>query len=109
MKIDWISPNDYKPEVEHEVLLLCQVKNSRRLYKCIGFYVPPGTLRDDSNFCWDYECCEGYDREHDDYLVNPGWYERIYNWDDYWAVGIVDDVIGWAELDEDENCNQIVT
>ena len=102
MKIDWISPNDYKPEAEHEVLLLCKVKNSNHLYKCIGFYVPPGTLRDDSNFNWDYECCDEYDEEHDDYLVNPGWYERIYNWDDYSAIGIMDDVIGWAELDEEE-------
>ena len=109
MKIEWINPNNYKPEAEHEVLLLCQTKISHYLYKCIGFYVHPGMLRDASNFNWDYECCDEYDEAHDDYLVNPGWYERIYNWDDYSAVGIMDDVIGWAYLDEDENCNQIVT
>lgn len=102
MKIEWVNPYDNKPEDEKEVLLLCKVKNSNHLYKCIGFYEPPGMLRDNSNFCWDYECCEEYDEEHDDYLVNSGWYERIYNWDDYSAVGIMDDVIGWAELDEDE-------
>ena len=102
MKIKWINQNDDKPKAEKEVLLLCKVKNMAHLYKCIGFYVPPGTLRDDSYFCWNYECCDEYDEEHDDYLVNPGWYERIYNWDDYMAVGIVDDVIGWAYLDEDE-------
>ena len=55
MKIDWISPNNYKPEAEHEMLLLCSTKIGHHLYKCIGFYVPPRTLRDDSNFCWDYE------------------------------------------------------
>lgn len=108
MKIDWINPNTSKPEAEKEVLLLCRLKNSNYLYKCMGFYEPPGMLRDDSDFGWDYECCDEYDEEHDDYLVNPGWYERIYNWDDYSAVGIMDDVIGWAYLDEYENCNQIV-
>lgn len=102
MKIKWIGPNDNKPKAEKEVLLLCKVRNSNHLYKCIGFYEPHGTLRDDSDFCWDYECCDEYDEEHDDYLVNPGWYERIYNWDDYSAIGIMDDVIGWAYLDEDE-------
>lgn len=101
MKIKWINQNDNKPEAEKEVLLLCKVKNSNHPYKCIGFYEPPGMLRDDSGFSWDFECCDEYDEEHDDYLVNPGWYERIYNWDDYSAVGIMDDVIGWAELDED--------
>lgn len=102
MKIEWINPYETKPEAEKEVLLLCKVKNSNHLYKCIGFYEPPGTLRDDSDFCWDYECCDEYDEEHDDYLVNPGWYERIYNWDNYSAVGIVDGVIGWACLEENE-------
>lgn len=102
MKIKWINPYDNKPEAEKEVLLLCKVKNSNHPYKCIGFYEPPGMLRDNSNFGWDYECCEEYDEEHDDYLVNSGWYERIYNWDDYSAVGIMDDVIGWAELDDEE-------
>ena len=102
MKIKWINQNDDKPKAEKEVLLLCKVKNMAHLYKCIGFYVPPGTLRDDSYFGWDYECCDEYDEEHDDYLVKPGWYERIYNWDEYSAVGIIDDVIGWAYLDEDE-------
>lgn len=109
MKIKWTNQNRKKPEAEKEVLLLCKLRNSTHLYKCIGFYVPPGMLRDDSYFCWNYEYCDEYDEEHDDYLVNPGWYERIYNWDDGSAVGIVDDVIGWAYLDEDENCNQIVT
>ena len=107
MKIKWIDAEEIRPKTEQVVLLKCATQYGS--YKCIGFYVPPGILRDDSNFCWDYECCNEYDEEHDDYLVNPGWYERIYNWDDYSAVGIMDDVIGWAFLDEEENCNQIVT
>ena len=99
MNIAWTNQNRKKPEAEKEVLLLCKVKNSAYLYKCIGFYVPPRTLREESYYDWDYECCD----EYDDYLVNPGWYERIYNWDEYSAVGIMDDVIGWAELDEELN------
>ena len=102
MNIKWINPNDGKPKAEKEVLLLCKVRNSNHLYRCIGFYEPLGMLRDDSDFYWDYECCDEYDEEHDDYLVNPGWYERIYNWDDYSAVGIMDDVVRLAYLDEDE-------
>lgn len=106
MIIEWINPNDDKPKAEKEVLLLCKVRNSNHLYKCIGFYEPPGMLRDDSDLRWDYEYCDEYDEEHDDYLVNPGWYERIYNWDDYSAVGIMDDVIGWAYLGEELNEEQ---
>lgn len=101
MNIKWINPNDGKPKAEKEVLLLCKVRNSNHLYRCIGFYEPLGMLRDDSDFNWDYECCDEYDEEHDDYLVNSGWHERIYNWDDYSAVRITDDVIGWAFLDEE--------
>lgn len=42
MKIDWISQNAQKPQAEKEVLLLCKVKNGSHLYRCIGFYEPPG-------------------------------------------------------------------
>ena len=105
MKIKWINPNINKPKAEKEVLLLCKVKNNNHLYKCIGFCEPPGMLSEDSDYIWEYEALGEYDEEHDDYLINPGWYEKIHNWDDYSAVGIVDDVIGWAYLDEKENCN----
>ena len=60
MKIEWINPNDDKPKSEKIILLLCKVKNSHHLYKCIGFYEPLGMLRDDSDFNWDYECCDEY-------------------------------------------------
>lgn len=101
MKIEWTNQNRKKPKAEKEVLLLCKVKNSNYLYKCIGFYVPPGMLQDDSYFCWNYEYCDEYDEEHDDYLINPGWYKRIYNWDDYSCVWIEDEVIGWADISDE--------
>lgn len=100
MKIKWIDAEEIRPKAEQVVLLKCATRYG--FYKCIGFYEPPGMLRDNSYFDWDYECCNEYDEKHDDYLVNPGWYERIYNWDDYSAVGIMDNVISWACLDEDE-------
>lgn len=100
MKIKWIDAEEIRPKAEQVVLLKCATRYGS--YKCIGFYVPPGTLREDSYYDWDYEACEEYDEEHDDYIVNPGWYERIYNWDDYSGVKIMDNVIGWAYLDEDE-------
>lgn len=52
------------------VLLKCATQYGS--YKCFGFYVPPGTLREKSGYEWDYECCDEYDEEHDDYLANPG-------------------------------------
>lgn len=54
MKIKWTNQGNKKPEAEKEVLLLCKVKNSSHLYRYIGFYEPPGMLRDDSDFCWNY-------------------------------------------------------
>lgn len=101
MNIKWTNQDRTKPEAEKEVLLLCKVKNSNHLYKCIGFYEPHGMLSEDSDYIWEYEVLGEYDEEYDDYLVNSGWYEKIHNWDDYSAIGIMDDVIGWAELNEE--------
>lgn len=95
----WISVNDRLPEAEKEVLILCKAsygKNHR--YQCIAFYEPKGMLREQSDYGWDYECCSEYSEEDDDYFVNEGWYERIHNWDEYSAVGIVDEVTHWTPL-----------
>lgn len=93
----WTRVEDRLPEAEEEVRLFC-VTPSGYEYQCQGFYVPPGTYSDDSGYSWDWECCEEYDEERDDYLVNPGWYESIHNWDEYSACGIVDRVIYWMPL-----------
>jgi hypothetical protein len=97
--VHWISVNDRLPEAEKEVLILCKAsygKNYR--YQCIAFYEPKGMLREQSDYGWDYECCSEYSEEDDDYFVNEGWYERIHNWDEYSAVGIVDEVTHWMPL-----------
>lgn len=96
----WISVKDRLPDPEQLVLVQCVTKPSSFKYQCLAFYVPKKWLREASNFCWDYECCDEYDEEADDYYVNEGWYERIYNWDDYNAVGIGDFVTHWMPLPE---------
>ena len=96
----WVSVEEKLPDAEEEVRLLC-VTSWGRHYQCQGFYVPPGTYRDDSGYFWDWECCEEYDEERDDYLVNPGWYESIHNWDEYSACGIADKVTNWMPLPEE--------
>lgn len=93
----WVCVEDRLPETEEEVRLFC-VTPSGYEYQCQGIYVPPGLHCADSQFVWDWECCEEYDAERDDYIVNPGWYERIYNWDEYSACGISDRVTHWMPL-----------
>lgn len=97
----WISVEERLPEAEQEVRVLCKASwNSCYRYQCQAFYEPKGMLREKSDYGWDYECCSEYSEEDDDYFVNPGWYERIHNWDDYSAVGIADEVTHWMPLPE---------
>lgn len=97
----WISVEEKLPDAEQEVRVLCKASwNSCYRYQCQAFYEPKGMLREKSNYGWDYECCSEYSEEDDDYFVNPGWYERIHNWDDYSAVGIADEVTHWMPLPE---------
>ena len=96
----WISVEESLPKAEQEVLVACKTRISGYRYQCQGFYVPRGMYREDSEFTWDYEACDEYDEERDDYLVNEGWYERIHNWDEYGAVSISDIVTHWMPLPE---------
>lgn len=96
----WISVKERLPEAEQEVCVACKTRTFGYRYQCQGFYVPRGVYREDSEFAWDYEACDEYDEERDDYLVNEGWYERIHNWDEYGAVSISDIVTHWMPLPE---------
>ena len=97
----WVSVAERLPDAEQEVRVLCKASwNSCYRYQCQAFYEPKGMLREKSNYGWDYECCSEYSEEDDDYFVNPGWYERIHNWDDFSAVGIADEVTHWMPLPE---------
>lgn len=93
----WIKVTDETPPMEVEVLASCK-RASRYRYQCIAFYLPDGVLRQNSSYNWDYECCDRYDEQADDYYVNPGWYESLHNWDEYSAVSIEDTVTHWMPL-----------
>lgn len=75
-------------------------KIAKRAYVCNAFFEPKGMLNEESLYIWDYECYDNYDEERDDYEINPGWYERIHNWDDYGCVKIQDEVTHWMPLPE---------
>ena len=96
---EWVSVEEGLPDAEKEVRLFCITPNGYK-YQCQGFYVPPGMHRDDSDYSWDWECCDQYDEDSDDYFVNPGWYESSHNWDEYSAFGIADKVTYWMPLPE---------
>lgn len=103
---EWVSVEERLPKAEKEVRLFCITPNGYK-YQCQGFYVPPGMLRDDSDYSWDWECCDEYDEDSDDYFVNPGWYESCHNWDEYSAFRVADKVTHWMPLPEPpERCPQ---
>lgn len=94
---EWVSVEERPPKAEKEVRLFCITPNGYK-YQCQGFYVPPGTLRDDSGYSWAWECCDECDEDSDDYFVNPGWYESCHNWDEYSAFRVADKVTHWMPL-----------
>lgn len=95
---EWISVKDRLPEPETTVLIQCNTKTFAYKYVCCGFYVPEGIYLADSSYSWDFECCDNYSEERDDYEVNPGWYEAIHNWDEYSAIPVEDIVTHWMPL-----------
>ena len=96
----WISVKDRLPEPEQEVFVYVRSKISNYNYVCCAMHVPENWYRQSSDFCWDFECCDEYDEEQDDYIVKQGWYESIHNWDDYSVVGIEDIVTHWMPIPE---------
>lgn len=96
----WVSVKDRLPEPEQEVFVCVRSKISNYSYVCCAMHVPENWYRQSSDFCWDFECCDEYDEEQDDYIVKQGWYESIHNWDDYSVVGIEDIVTHWMLIPE---------
>lgn len=96
----WIPVTERLPEPEQEVLVCVRSKISNYNYVCCAMYVPENWYRQSSDFCWDFECCDEYDEEQDDYIVKQGWYESIHNWDGYSVVGIEDIVTHWMPIPE---------
>ena len=94
----WIDVKDRLPEPEQEVFVCVKSNISNYSYVCCAMYVPENWYRQSSDFCWDFECCDEYDEEQDDYIVKQGQYESIHNWDDYSVVGIEDIVTHWMPI-----------
>lgn len=92
----WIPITERLPETEEEVLAFC--KCGKGGYVCEAFFIPKGTYREESGYYFEWECCEEYNEERDDYEINPGWYERIHNWDEYGCVAIHDMVTHWMPI-----------
>ena len=101
----WVPVTERLPEAEEEVLAFC--KCGRRGYICEALYIPPETYREDSGFIWDWEVCDKYNEERDDYTINPGWYERVHNWDEYGCVAVQDTVTHWMPLPEPPGGNGV--
>ena len=95
----WIPVTELLPEAEQQVLAYCRYGTTGG-YICKAIYIPPETYREDSGFDWDWDVCNTYNEERDDYEIDPGWYERIHNWDEYGSVGINDKVTHWMPLPE---------
>lgn len=98
----WISCKDRYPEPLKNVMLCCEqrlrgvVKNPR--YICSGRWIPE-KCKEALDINWDAETLE-YDEETDEYYPLAGFYETIYNWEDYGLIGIADFVIAWRDLPE---------
>ena len=95
---EWISVKDRLPEAEQEVFVCVRTKISNYRYVCCAMYVPENWPRQSSDFCWDFECCDEYDEEEDDFIVTPWLYVSIHNCDDYSVVLIEDIVTHWMPI-----------
>lgn len=58
-----------------------------------------GTAKDEADVEWDWEVLD-YNEKRDVYVVQPGWYESVKNWDEYGLCGILDIVTHWMPLPE---------
>lgn len=96
----WISVKDRLPEVETEVLVVCDRKGFR--FVCPAIYEDGTVLTQDSTWNW-YELDNygTYSEEHDDYFVPQGWWEnRQFTTDDVYNNPVDCTVTHWMPLPE---------
>lgn len=96
----WISVKDRLPESGKYVIACCEVRlmcGKRHRYVCDAFYAAPKSISSDGD---PYETAIEYDEETDNYYLLEGWYEVIYNWDEYSSITIEDFVTHWMPLPE---------
>lgn len=87
----WTPITEAMPNNGQNVLLSCERYNGKP-YTIIGAWVPQ--YFDDNCDPDNSEYCEA----KDSFYVPEGWYEAIYNWDDYCSVAVHDNVTHWMPL-----------
>ena len=96
---DWISVNERIPESGKYVLACCEVRllsGDKKRYVCVAMHTAKKSIsvRD-----WEGSGAE-YDEETDEYYYPEGWWECLFNWDEYSSVAIEDFVTHWMPLPE---------
>ena len=92
----WCDAKTDPPENKKTVQAVCETIHHTR-YMCNAFYVAKHTVvAEYSTDEYDYE----YDEERDEYYYPEGWYEKVYNCDDFCGLSIADNVTHWQPLPE---------
>ena len=97
----WIPCERELPNDNREVEVTCEVRlcdGRKHRYTCHASYVHRYSIVS-TDYC-NFEECDEYNEEDDEYYALPGWYERVHNWDDYSFCVVEDSVVAWRELPE---------
>ena len=94
----WISVEDKLPDIETEVLVVCNRNGFR--FVCPAIYEDGTALTQDSMWSWyDLDNYETYSEENDDYFIPEGWWEnRQFTPDDVYNNPVDCPVTHWMPL-----------
>lgn len=89
----WIPCSERLPS--ETVIATVETKPFKHRYVCEAVWIPRWTRK---VLFDEWEDCSEYKEDDDEYYALEGWYERVYNWDEYAYVAIDDNVIAWLPL-----------